>query len=71
LQESVRCVFVMLASPIDRAFSYVIFHRDSHLREEVCHVHEVKHLRDFRMAYKWSIVVALHDQIPYPRWYID
>jgi hypothetical protein len=31
----------------------------------------MKHLRDFRMAYEWSIVVALYNQISYPRWYID
>jgi hypothetical protein len=64
-------MFVMLASSAYRALPYVIFYRDSHLREEVRHVYEVKHLRDSRMAYEWSIVVALYDQISYPRWYID
>jgi hypothetical protein len=61
----------MLASPAYRAFPYVIFHRDSHLREEVRKVHEVEHLRDSRMAYEWSIVVALHYQVSYPDWYVD
>jgi hypothetical protein len=34
-------------------------------------MHKVKHLRDSRIAYKWSIVVALHNQISYLGWYID
>jgi hypothetical protein len=54
-------MLVMLASSAYRALPYVIFYSDSHLREEVRQMHEVKHLRDSRMAYEWSIVVALHD----------
>jgi hypothetical protein len=53
-------MLVMLASPIYRALPYVIFYRDSHLREEVRKVYKVEHLRNSRMAYKWSIVVTLH-----------
>jgi hypothetical protein len=54
-------MFVMLASFTYRALADVIFHRDSHLREEVRQVHDVEHLRDSRMAYKRSIVAALYD----------
>jgi hypothetical protein len=31
----------------------------------------VKHLYDSRMAYEWSIVATLHNQISYLRRYID
>jgi hypothetical protein len=61
----------MLASSVYRALPYVIFYSDSHLREEVRQMHKVKHLRDSRIAHKWSIVVALHNQISYLGWYID
>jgi hypothetical protein len=64
-------MFVMFTSSVYRALLYVIFYCDSHLREEVRQMHKMKHLRDSRIAYKWSIVVALHDQFLYPRWYID
>jgi hypothetical protein len=52
LQESVRCMFVMLASSAYRALPDVIFYRDSHLREEVRQVQDVKHLRNSRMAHE-------------------
>jgi len=59
-------MFVMLASFAYRALADVIFHCESHLREEVSQVQDVKHFRDPRMTYKWSIVAALHNQISYP-----
>jgi hypothetical protein len=52
LQESVRCMFVILASSAYRILVDVIFYYDSHLREEVCQVHDVKHFRNPRMTYK-------------------
>jgi hypothetical protein len=54
-------MLVMLASSAYRALPDIVFHRDSHLREKVRQVQDVKHLRDSRMAYEWSIVVSLHD----------
>jgi hypothetical protein len=64
-------MLVMLTSSVYRTFADVVFYRSSHLREEVRQMHEMKHLRNSRMAYKWSIVVALHNQFSYLRWYID
>jgi hypothetical protein len=64
-------MFVMLASFAYRALADVIFYRDLRLREEVCQMHDVKHFRDSRMTYEWSIVAALHNQISYLCWYID
>jgi hypothetical protein len=58
-------MFVMLASFAYRTLADVIFHRDLHLREEVCQVQDVKHFRDPRMTHKWSIVATLHNQISY------
>jgi hypothetical protein len=63
-------MFVMLASSAYRALVDVIFYRDSHLGEEVRQVHDVKHFRNPRMTYEWSIVAALYDQISYPCWYV-
>jgi hypothetical protein len=54
-------MLVMLASSAYRALPNVVFHRDSHLREEVRQVQDVKHFRNSRIAYEWSIVVTLHD----------
>jgi hypothetical protein len=54
-------MLIILASSTYRALPDVVFYRDSHLREEVRQVQDVKHFCDFRMAYKWSIVVALYD----------
>jgi len=59
-------MFVMLTSFTYRALTDVVFHRDSHFREEVRQVQDVKHFRDSRMTHEWSIVAALHDQISYP-----
>jgi hypothetical protein len=54
-------MLVMLASSAYRTSPDVVFYCDLHLREEVRQVQDVKHLRNSRMAYEWSIVVALHN----------
>jgi hypothetical protein len=64
-------MLIMLTSSAYRTPSDVVFYCDSHLREEVRQVQDVKHLYDSRMAYEWSIVATLYNQISYPRRYID